>query len=68
MTGLTQWAQTTLKIPRLELYVEPWNTASLRCADNAGFTREGLLRSWQEVGGEGKDMVILAKLRGVEFG
>ncbi|MDV6277748.1 GNAT family protein [Rhodococcus erythropolis] len=65
---MSEWAQTTLKIPRLELYVEPWNAASLRTADNAGFTREGLLRSWQEVGGERKDMYMLSKLRDADAG
>ncbi|WP_317557139.1 GNAT family protein [Rhodococcus erythropolis] len=63
LAGLSEWAHTTLEIPRLELYVEPWNTASVRSAERAGFTREGLLRSWQEVGGERKDMYMLSKLR-----
>ncbi len=49
-------------IPRLELYVEPWNLASIRTAEMSGFKREGLLRSWQEVGDERKDMYMYARL------
>jgi ribosomal-protein-alanine N-acetyltransferase len=60
--ALAWWAQHELQIPRLELYVEPWNTASIRAAERVGFQREGLLRSWQEVGGERKDMFMYARL------
>ena len=60
--ALTRWAHHELQIPRLELYVEPWNTASIRTAEKAGFQREGLLRSWQEVGGKRKDMYMYARL------
>jgi len=60
--ALTRWAHHELHIPRLQLYVEPWNTASVRTAENAGYRREGLLRSWQEVAGERKDMYMYASL------
>ena len=60
---LTFWALGVLGIPRLELYVEPWNEASIRTAERAGFQRECLLRSWQEVGGERKDMLMYSLLR-----
>jgi RimJ/RimL family protein N-acetyltransferase len=59
---LTFWALGVLRIPRLELYVEPWNEASIRTAERAGFRREGLLRSWQEVGPERKDMLMYSML------
>jgi RimJ/RimL family protein N-acetyltransferase len=62
--ALTRWAHHDLRIPRLELHVEPWNTASIRTAEKAGFQREGLLRGWQEVGGERKDMYMYARLAG----
>lgn len=68
VTSVSVWAHTTLKIPRLELYVEPCNTASLRSAESAGFTREGLLRSWQDVGGERKNMYMLSKLPNTNAG
>jgi [ribosomal protein S5]-alanine N-acetyltransferase len=60
--AVVRWAHHELQIPRLELYVEPWNTASIRTAEKAGFRREGLLRSWQEVGGDRKDMFMYARL------
>src|SRR5260221_1428429 len=44
--ALTRWAHQDLQVPRLELQVEPWNTASIRTAEKAGYQREGLLRSW----------------------
>lgn len=58
------WALRDLGIPRLELYVEPWNTASVRTAERAGFQREGLLRGWQTVGTERRDMFVYALLSG----
>lgn len=49
-------------VARLELYVEPWNAASVVTAERAGFEREGLLRSWQSVGGTRRDMYMYARL------
>lgn len=60
--ALAGWAHHELRIPRVELYVEPWNTASIRSAERAGFQREGLLRSWQELDGERKDMLMYSRL------
>jgi RimJ/RimL family protein N-acetyltransferase len=61
---LTFWALGVRGIPRLELYVEPWNEACIRTAERAGFRQEGLLRGWQEVGGERKDMLMYSLLPG----
>jgi ribosomal-protein-alanine N-acetyltransferase len=60
---LVRWALTVPGVDRVELYVEPWNVASARTATNAGFVREGLLRSWQAVGGERRDMDMYAVVR-----
>jgi ribosomal-protein-alanine N-acetyltransferase len=49
-------------IPRRGLYVEPWNTPSIRTAERAGFRREGLLRSWETVGGERRGMLMFSLL------
>jgi RimJ/RimL family protein N-acetyltransferase len=62
LKAVTAWAFEELGIDRLELYVEPWNTASARTAEGAGFRREGLLRSWQRIGGERRDMTMYALL------
>src|ERR1700761_1998572 len=61
LQALALWALDDLQVPRLELYVEPWNMASIKTAERAGFQREGLLRSWQEVGGTRKDMYMYAR-------
>ena len=55
--GLGQFA-------RLELYIEPWNEASWRTAERVGFRREGLMRKFQNVDGERKDMYLYALLPG----
>lgn len=62
LRALSAWALDELGIARLELYVEPWNTASLRTAERAGYTCEGVLRSWQEVGSERRDMAVYSYL------
>lgn len=62
--AVTAWVLRDLRIPRLELCVEPWNTASVRAAERVGFQREGLLRSWQQVGNERRDMLLYSLLLG----
>ncbi|WP_373861389.1 GNAT family N-acetyltransferase [Nocardia grenadensis] len=62
LTAMATWALEELHIPRLQLYVEPWNRASIRTAERAGFVREGLLRSWQKVGERRRDMFMYARL------
>ncbi|MFI6494854.1 GNAT family N-acetyltransferase [Streptomyces sp. NPDC050564] len=56
------WALRDLRIPRLELWVEPGNTASVRTAERAAFQREELLRGWQQVGDERRDMFMYSLL------
>jgi ribosomal-protein-alanine N-acetyltransferase len=63
LRAVAAWAQDELGVPRLELYVEPWNAASMRTAQSAGFAREGLLRSWMEVGGSRRDMYLYARVK-----
>jgi ribosomal-protein-alanine N-acetyltransferase len=65
--AVTDWALRELRIPRLELYVEPWNTGSVRTAERAGFRREGLLRAWQQVGAGRRDMFMYALLNGEQW-
>jgi [ribosomal protein S5]-alanine N-acetyltransferase len=55
LASLVAWAFDQLAVSRLDLHVEPWNVGSIRTAERAGFVREGLLRSWQEVGDERRD-------------
>jgi [ribosomal protein S5]-alanine N-acetyltransferase len=62
LQALTAWALRLEEIHRLELYVEPWNEGSWRAAQRCGFVREGLLRSWQRVGAERRDMYMYSAL------
>ncbi|WP_049566829.1 GNAT family N-acetyltransferase [Nonomuraea sp. SBT364] len=64
LRAVSPWALGQLRIARLEAHVEPWNVASWKAAERAGFAREGLLRQWQEVGGERRDMYLYARLGG----
>ncbi|MGY2744162.1 RimJ/RimL family protein N-acetyltransferase [Arthrobacter sp. UYCu723] len=43
--------------------MEPWNEGSWRAAERSGYAREGLLRSWQEIGGRRKDLYMYSRLR-----
>ena len=51
-----------LAIPRLHLFVEPWNVASARTAEAAGFTREATLRGWERIDGDQRDADCYALL------
>ncbi len=63
LSALTRFAWTLPGLFRIELYVEPWNIASVRTAEFAGYEREGLLRSHQEIGGRRVDMLLYAAIR-----
>ncbi|MCI0143654.1 GNAT family N-acetyltransferase [Arthrobacter bambusae] len=63
LCALTAFAWTIPHLHRLELYIEPWNAASIRTAERAGYEREGLLRSHQEIAGERCDMFLYAAVR-----
>ena len=62
ISALAGWARTLPQLHRLEMYVEPWNEGSWRAAERAGFEREGLMRSWQPVGGVNRDMFMYSML------
>lgn len=59
---VTSWALRDLGVPRLQLFIEPWNTASARIAEDVGYRHEGLLRGWQQVGDERRDMAVYGLL------
>ncbi len=63
LTALTSFAWTIEGLHRIELYIEPWNTGSVKTAERAGFEREGLLRSHQEIGRRRRDMLLYAAIR-----
>ena len=63
LSALTAWAMTLQEVQRLQLFVEPRNEASWRTAEACGFEREGLLRSWQQVGAERRAMYVYSVVR-----
>ena len=63
LRAVVSFGFATLAIPRLHLFVEPWNVASARTAEAAGFTREARLRGWERIGGEQHDADCYARLR-----
>ncbi|WP_159622209.1 GNAT family N-acetyltransferase [Ruania rhizosphaerae] len=63
LIALTGFGWSIPALHRIELYIEPWNIASIRTAERAGYLREGLLRSHQEIDGVRRDMALYAALR-----
>jgi ribosomal-protein-alanine N-acetyltransferase len=65
LIAVTEFAWTIQELHRIQLHIEPWNTPSIRTAERAGYDREGLLRSYQEIAGHRRDMLLYAALRPV---
>jgi RimJ/RimL family protein N-acetyltransferase len=63
LKAATAFAWTIPRLQRVELHIEPWNRASLRTAERAGYTREGLLRAHREIAGQRRDVVLYAAVR-----
>ena len=64
LIAVTEFAWTIPALHRIELHIEPWNEGSIRTAERAGYEREGLMRSHQEIGGCRRDMLLYATVRG----
>lgn len=54
---IAAWALRRPEVAALEALVEPWNEASCRVAERAGFRREGLLREEISVAGRKADVI-----------
>ncbi|MCL3861788.1 GNAT family N-acetyltransferase [Actinotalea sp. K2] len=63
LTAVTSFAWSVPGLHRVELSIEPWNVASSRAAEKAGYQCEGLLRSHQVIGGARVDMLLWSALR-----
>ena len=60
----TDWLFVSTDIERLQATVEPWNKASQRVLEKAGFKREGLMRGYASWHGKRRDVLLYAKLAG----
>lgn len=58
--ALTTFAWTLAELDRVELFVEPWNVASVGVAERCGYVRQALLAEHTEIGGRARDMLLLA--------
>lgn len=63
LLAVTAFAWTVPGLHRVQLFVEPANEASVRTARGAGYEPEGLLRSYREIGGRRRDMLVFAAVR-----
>lgn len=61
---VTHWGFRELGLERIEILVHPDNGPSQRAAEKAGFTREGVLRSYTRVKDERFDMWSFSALPG----
>ena len=62
MRLLARWAIEGLGLERVELLANPANEASLRLAERAGFTREGLLRRYRTRHDKREDLIVFSLL------
>jgi RimJ/RimL family protein N-acetyltransferase len=58
------WLFEALGLARLQIHTETDNVASQRVAEHAGFTREGVLRSYELIEGRPINVVMFAALPG----
>ena len=57
-------AANTCRSIESRCYIEPWNDASIRTAERAGFSRDGLLRAWETYAdGKPRDMLAFGRIR-----
>ncbi|MFQ1002226.1 GNAT family N-acetyltransferase [Modestobacter sp. SSW1-42] len=63
LRALTAFAWTRPGVQRVELHVEPWNLASCRVAERAGYAAGELLPAGHEIGGELRDVVPYVRAR-----
>ena len=63
LAALTAFGWSLPGLERIELFIEPWNTASIRTAVRAGYAPAGARRNYPLAGGERRDMRVYAALR-----
>ena len=61
--AVTGWGFRVLKLHRIEANMMPWNLASRRAAEKAGYTVEGLSRKYLNINGRWEDHLRLVRIR-----
>lgn len=61
---LSRWIFQAFPVDRIEITIEPANAASRAVAERAGYTLEGVLRSYTVIKETRRDMAIYSLLRG----
>jgi len=61
---LSRWTFENLPVERIEITIQPENSASRRVAERAGYTFEGVLRSYLDIKGSRRDAAMYSLLRG----
>ena len=59
---IAEWACDEFDLGRIEIYADERNDASRRVAEKAGFTFEGILRSYRAIKGERMDAAMYSLL------
>lgn len=62
LDAISRWGLSLDGLHRIELQIEPWNEPSWRAAERVGYIREGLMRSWRQIGPERRDMYLYSLL------
>lgn len=68
LATLSGWAAGLTWVRRLEVLVEPGNEGSWRAAESAGYRLEGVLRSFEPIGSEQRDMAVYSCIPHQESG
>lgn len=55
-----EWLIGPCRVARVELFIEPDNAQMIRAAQDAGFSREGVLREYLRRRGKGVDMTVMS--------
>jgi ribosomal-protein-alanine N-acetyltransferase len=63
LNALTAFGWTHEDVDRIELFVEPWNAASITVAERCGYALDGLFREHTLIGGQLRDMLRYAATR-----
>ena len=61
---ICRYAFDELRLARVEVTIEPENTASRATAESVGFVEEGILRSYLHIAGARRDMLMYSLLPG----